>query len=179
MNSNTNVGEVIGTAGNKRFILKSKKVRMAETPEEEYNRLKKLIEEDKKRKIELDEKIAMIERMTGMSIKFTPNGPIRSSIIEIKIGDIIKKKCSWSWRHYEFWKIIKITPKMFSVVKLKSRRVKKDNDGDFYGYYIDTCVNDIEYTPNYENGLYRNFKKTEIKPNMINDLSYEWECYAD
>jgi hypothetical protein len=97
----------------------------------------------------------------------------------IKINDIIKVGKEYSFRHYEFYRVIKVTDKMIKVIELKSISEKKEDITDFYGIHICKCVNEILITGNNPEGRIRNFKKKNITDDMINVLSYEYELYPD
>jgi hypothetical protein len=95
----------------------------------------------------------------------------------VKIGDILKMEHKYS-NHYDFYKIIKVSPKTIKAIKLQTGGNKIEDTGDFYGMYHYYCID--ESIEKEDAGRYtKTIKIKDITNDMINNLTYDLKIYPD
>jgi hypothetical protein len=101
-----------------------------------------------------------------------------SNISEIKVNDILSFSKSYERDSYDYYKVIKVCSKTLKLRQLKTERKKCGLSENFYDWYEEYPTE--EFQTNWANKYYeKQFKKTDLKSDMIGRKSSKFYVYAD
>jgi protein involved in sex pheromone biosynthesis len=87
---------------------------------------------------------------------------------------------SWQHKHYEFYKVYKVTNKLVYLRKLKSRSTQinsSDSPPSFYGWHKMTAIN--QYHTDWNNKYTEKRVKISVISNWKPNCEYDYEVYPD